>query len=39
MFVGWDVKWCPVSRITTTLKLARTGFPVDEELVSDARET
>ena len=32
MSVGWDVKWCPVSRITTTL--ARKG-----RLVRAARET
>ena len=32
MSVGWDVKWCPVSRITTTL--ARKS-----RLVRAARET
>ena len=37
MSVGWDVKWCPVSRITTTWH-AKERF-TESKLVRAARET
>ena len=41
MSVGWDVKWCPVPRITTPLDTQKTvSLDFDENrLVRAARET
>ena len=41
MSVGWDVKWCPVSRITTPLARKRPShwISMTSKLVKDARET
>ena len=41
MSVGWDVKWCPVSRITTPLARKRPfrWISLKSRLVRAARET
>ena len=41
MSVGWDVKWCPMTRVTNPLALKRPfhWISVKSRLVRDARET
>ena len=41
MSVGWDVKWCPLSRITTPLARKRPihWISMKSRLVRAARET